>query len=75
MGIYSTKFIKRHEAISIIQANLQELDNKKIDNILFEVLGDKYFNNYIVVDDYNDFIGIEERIDPDIIRVEIGLDS
>ena len=53
MGVYSTVTMSRSEAIERIREeidNIDSLKNEELSEILFALLGEKWLNNFCVVD-------------------------
>lgn len=59
MGIYSTVYITKTEALDYIRAGLYSASNEELAELMFDLYASKTLNNFIVVD--ND-IAIKEEV-------------
>lgn len=55
MGIYSTMYITREDAINEIKENLDRAPDECIAEALFGLVGTKTFDNFMIVDKYEEF--------------------
>jgi len=53
MGAYSTMDITRPDAVAVITARLLNASDEELENVLFDLFGDKHLSNFQVVSDYS----------------------